>query len=374
MRLNHTSTIAGVAIVGFSVLSSFASADVTFGGNRSRGMGGAGLALPVDIGNNYRLNPAFLAFGSKAPTFQFPQLGYRLSGIGVGDIRDILGDVDQGGLDSDKVVDLAQQYGDRNLTLAVNADFGIRFAGLAIGARGEVGINTRPNEQLRNWSANGGDLSNVDLGSRLDTYGYGTQQLEVGYGTSVRGKMGRLSIGFNARKITSYYAHKFADRDTIQSSNANGVQNGSGIANDFAKAESFGMDLGVMYTLPGANNLYFGAVIENFIEPKIAFPFEAAGGGQGITPNGFDPFARNMSVGVGFVQDKLMLAADIIDLGNRAGRMETRYGAELALSKSLALRAGYNSRTAFSYGVSLGGLNIQIGGQAPITLGSVIRF
>jgi hypothetical protein len=374
MRFNRTSTITGIAIVGLSVFSSVASADITIGGNRSRGMGGAGLALPIDIGNNYRLNPAFLAFGSKAPAFQWPGLGYKLSGIGVSDIRDILGDVNQGGLDSDKVIELAQQYADRPVTLAVNADFGLRFAGLAIGARGEVGINTRPNEQLRTWAANGGNLANVDAGSRLDTYGYGTQQFEVGYGNSVRSKMGRLAIGFNARKVTSYYAHKFADRDTIQNSNANGVQNGSGIADDFAKSESFGMDLGVMYSPNGMDNLYIGAVIENFIEPKISFPFEAAGGGQPITANGFDPFKRNLSLGVGYVQDKLLLAADVIDLGNRAGRMETRYGAELTLNKSLVFRAGYNSRTAFTYGFSLGGLNIQLGGQAPITLGSVIRF
>ena len=68
------------------------------------------------------------------------------------------------------------------------------------------------------------------------------------------------------------------------------------------------------------------------------------------------------------------LCVDFIDLGNSAGRQEVRYGAELALSRGFAVRAGYNSRTAFTYGLSLGGLNVQVGGQAPLTLASVIRF
>lgn len=369
--MNQRFTLAILAGLG---ISAFASADVTLGGTRSQGMGGAGLALPFDIGNNYRMNPAFLAFGSKAPSIQWPQFGYKLNGISFGDVNDIVGKLSNGGLDSDGVLTLARTYANGDKTLAVNTDFGIRFAGLAIGARGEVGINSRPNQQLQNWAAAGGDTSNVDLGSRLDAYGYGYQQIEVGYGNTVKTKAGKLSIGFNAKQIKSYYAHKFADKDTIQNNNSGGVQNGSGIANNFAESNSFGMDLGFIYRLPNVDDVYFGAVIENFIEPGIAFPYEAPGGGQPITAEGFDPYKRALSLGFGLNKGKLMMAADIIDLGNAAGRQEVRYGAELALSRGFALRAGYNSRTAFTYGLSLGGLNVQVGGQAPLTLASVIRF
>jgi len=364
-----------LSLVGLGLsLVAVSNADVTIGGNRSFGMGGAGLALPVDVNNNYRLNPAFLAFGSKSPSLMWPQFGYRLDGIGPSDISNLVGDVSTGGLESDKIIDIARKYSDSNKTVAAGVDFGVRFAGFAVSAKGEVGLNTVPNQQLKNWAASGGNLSNVDAGSRLDAYGYGYQRLDIGYGNSLRSGAGRFAIGANVKKVKSYYAHKFADKDTIQSGNAGGVQNGSGIANDFAEGESIGMDLGVLYSPPNMDNTYVGVVVENFIEPGIVFPFQAPGGGGLIIQNGFDPNVRTYSVGIGHVQDKLLLAADMVDIGNRAGRAETRYGAELTLTKGFAVRAGYNSRTAFSFGLSLGGFNIQVAGNAPITLGTVIRF
>ncbi len=369
--MNHRISLTILASLGFSAL---ASADVTIGGTRSQGMGGAGLALPFDIGNNYRMNPAFLAFGPKAPTLQWPQFGFKLNGISFGDVSDVVGKLSNGGLDSDGVLTLARDYANSNKVVAVNTDFGVQFAGFAIGVRGELGINSRPNQQLQNWAAAGGDTSNVDLGSRLDAYGYGYQQVDIGYGNTVKTKAGKLSIGFNGKRVKSYYAHKFADKDTIQNNDANGVQNGSGIAQDFAESSSYGMDIGLIYRLPNADDVFFGAVIENFIEPGIVFPFEAPGGGSLIAAGGFDPYKRTISAGFGMSKGKLMMAADFIDLGNSAGRQEVRYGAELALTRGFAVRAGYNSRTAFSYGLSLGGLNVQIGGQAPLTLASVIRF
>lgn len=365
-----------ISLIGLAIaLSAISSADVTFGGNRSTGMGGAGLALPIDINNNYRLNPAFLAFGSKNPSLMWPQFGYRLNGLGISDVNNLVGDLNQGGLESNKIIDIARRYSNSNKTIAVGADFGVRFAGFAISTRGELGLNTVPNAQLQNWAANGGNTANVDAGSRLDAYGYGYQQVEVGYGNSFRIPAGRLAIGGNLKKVTAYYAHKFADRDTIQNGNSGGVQNGSGIANDFAKGEALGLDLGVLYSPPKMDNTYVALVVNNFIEPNIVFPFQAPGtGANPIDPNGFDPMKRTISAGVGHVQGPLMLAADIVDFGNNAGLATTRYGAELSLGKGFAVRAGYNSRTAFTTGISIGGFNIQFGGNAPLSVNTVIRF
>lgn len=354
--------------------ASVASADLTFGGIRAAGMGGAGLALPVDVGNNYRMNPAFLAFGNKNPAFQWPSLGYKLDGVNWNDLKDLVGDLSKGGLDNDAVIRIAQQYADSKKIIGLNGSLGFKFGGFAIGGKGAVGVNSVPNADLQTWAQGGGSLLTLPPTARLDTYGYGTQELEGAYGASVRTKAGKLTIGGNIRKIKSYFAHKFADSTTIQSGNQAGVQNGSGIVGDFATKEGTGMDLGILYNLPSNDKLFFGMVIENFIEPNIAFNFEAPGGGNPVTPLGFDPFIRTTNFGVGYVMDKVLLAADWIDVGNKAGRQETRYGAEVKLGGNAFFRAGYNSRTAFAYGVSLGGFNIQLGGKIPITLATSIRF
>jgi hypothetical protein len=363
-------------VPSFAILaySGLAHADLTFGGARAAGMGGAGLALPVDTGNNYRMNPAFLAFGSKAPTIQWPGIGFKLDGISIGNVRDVVGDIDQGGLDASGILELARKYADGPKTLGLNANLGLRFAGLALGVKGEAGVNSLPNAQLQQWVQSGGDPTNVPAGSRLDAYGYGYQQFEVGYGNSVRTKMGKLTVGANLRRIKAYYAHKYADQNTINNNDQSGVQNGSGIIGDYATQESTGVDLGVLYNLPNAENFYIGTVIENFIEPNIAFNYEAPGGGQPIVPRGFDPYKRTFNIGVGYVQDKFLMAADLVDIGNNAGGQQLRYGAEFAVSKNVFLRAGYNSLTAFTYGLSIGSFNLQLGGKAPLSLTSAIRF
>ncbi len=360
------------ALVACSACAAFG--DVTLGGTRIQSMGGAGLALPFDVANNYRVNPSFLAFGNKNPKLQFPQFGYRLDGISLSGVTDIVGKIGNGGLDSDGILSLARQYSRSSVTIGLQTNFGVQFGGLAISAGGSAGINSVPNAQLQNWANSGGDVNNVDLGSRLDAYGYATQQIEIAYGNAIRTKAGRLAVGVNTKNIKSYYAHKFADKDTIQSNNTNGIQNGSGIAGDFAESTSYGADLGLLYSPPNINNLYIGMVVENFITPSGAFPFESPGGGQPILQNGFDPFKRATSVGLGYQLDRFLLAADFVDLGNAAGRSEMRAGAELNISRGFALRAGYNSRTAFTYGVGFGSLNIQLGGNTPITIASVLRF
>ncbi len=362
-----------VCLVALSVSAS-SFADVTFGGARAAGMGGAGLALPFDIGNNYRMNPAFLGFGSKAPTLQWPTIGYKLDGFSITNVKDVIGNINNGALDATGILNLARNYATEPKAVSFGGNVGFKIGGLAIGASGDAGVNSVPNSQLQTWAQNGGDVSNVDLGSRLDAYGYGYQQLEIGYGNTVRSKAGKFTVGANMRRIKAYYAHKIADKDTIQNNDQGGIVNGSGLTDDVATKESMGLDIGVLYNMPNNNNLYFGGLIQNAIEPNIKFDYEAPGGGNPITTNGFAPYKRTYNLGVGYAQDKVMFAADWVDVGNNAGGQQLRYGAELALSKSAFLRAGYNSQTAFTYGVSIGGFNIQLGGKSPLTLTSVLRF
>jgi len=362
--------------VGLIALGLTASSlgDVTFGGSRAAGMGGAGLALPLDIGNNYRMNPAFLGFGSKAPSLQWPSLGYKLDGFSLSNVNDVVSNINHGGLDASGILTLARNYATEPKAVAFNGNVGFKIGGFAIGASGEAGVNSGPNAILQQWAQNGGDVNNVPVGSRMDAYGFGYQQTEIGYGSALQTKAGKFTVGANLKRIKGYYAHKFADANTIQNNNQGGVQNGSGLLTDFATKESTGLDFGVLYNLPKINNLYIGGLIQNAVEPNIKFNYEAPGGGHPIVPDGFAPYKRNYNVGLGYIQDKLVVAADWIDLGNHAGNQQLRYGAELAISKNTFLRAGYNSQTAFTYGLSIGGFNIQLGGKAPLTLSSVIRF
>ncbi len=371
MKLTRIQSVLALAIFG---LSATASADVTFGGARAAGMGGAGLALPIDVGNNYRMNPAFLGCGSKRPVFSWPSIGYKLDGISYSGVNDVIGSIDKGGLDANSILTLARRYANSDKAVAFNGNAGFRFGGLAIGATGEAGVNSVPNAALQTWAQNGGDVNNVPANGRLDAYGFGYQQFEVGYGNSVRSNSGKVTVGMNMREIKAYYAHKFADGTTIQSNNGNGVQNGSGITGDFVSKTGTGMDLGVLYNFPGNNDLYLGTVIQNFVEPNIAFNYEAPGGGNPIVPGGFDPFKRTFNVGMGYVKNNLLLAADWVDLGNHAGGQQFRAGAEVGLTKTIFIRAGYNTATNTTYGVSINGLNIQLGGRVPLSITSVIRF
>ncbi len=369
MKRSHFA--AGLIVLGISTTS---FGDVTFGGARAAGMGGAGLALPLDIGNNYRMNPAFLAFGSKAPALQWPSIGYKLGGIGIGNVRDVVGNINHGALDASGILTLARNYADGPKAISFNGNVGLKIGGFAIGGIGEAGVNSIPNAALQTWAQNGGNVNTVPSNARLDAYGFGYQQYEIGYGSSIGTRVGKLTVGANLRRIKAYYAHKFADGTTIQNNSTGGVQNGSGLLTDFATKESTGVDLGVLYNFPKINNLFLGGIVQNAIEPNLKFNYEAPGGGQPIVPNGFDPYKRTYNVGIGYVQNKLLFAVDWIDLGNHAGNQQLRYGTELTISKNTFLRAGYNSQTAFTYGLSIGGFNIQLGGKSPLTLRSVIRF
>ena len=369
--MKRIQSVIGLCILGLAAAS---QADVTFGGARAAGMGGAGLALPVDIGNNYRMNPAFLAFGSKAPTLQWPSLGYKLDGISLGNVRDVVGSIDHGGLDASGILSLARNYADGPKAVGVNGSAGFRLGGFAIGASGEAGINSIPNAALQTWAQSGGSINTLPPTAREDAYGFGYQQLEMAYGNSVRTTAGKFTIGANVRQIKAYYAHKFADSNTIINNDQNGVQNGSGIVGNYATQNGTGVDLGMLYNFPGNNELYLGGLIQNIIEPNIKFNYEPAGGGQAIIPGGFDPFKRTFNVGLGYVHSKLLMAADLVDIGNHSGGQQLRYGAEYQLGGNTYLRAGYNSQTAFTYGLSISGFNIQVGGKAPLSITSAIRF
>lgn len=373
--MNKLSSYAALAS-GLALLSTAHADDsFRFGGSRSAGMGGAGLALPIDIIQNHRLNPAMLGFGRRKIGLQYPEFGIQTKGIGISDFRDAFGDLNNGGVDSDKVVNLARKYGDRRVDAAADGSIGFVAGGFAISGGGAGAVASIPNASLSTFVASGNtDYSQLPADARLDAYGYAYYEVDASYGAPVRTGAGTLAIGGRLRDIKAYYGHKVADQGSIQS--GAGVQNGAefgGSNDDTMDKNSLGFDLGVLYQPKVLSNLYVGATVENLVVPKVGFTRTLPN--SDVLTEDFNPFKTTTSVGVGAIVGKtLLLAADIHDVFNRAGDEEVRLGGELNVGRLVSVRAGYNSRTAFTVGLSVGGFNFSLAGNQAVTFSSNIKF
>lgn len=357
-------------------LTALGAADVTFGGSRAAGMGGAGLALPVDVFQNNRLNPALHGFGPKGFRLQYPRFGIRNDGISTGDVFDLLGDLTSGSVDDDLAIKLANQYGARRREFGAEAGLGFFGGGFALTGFTEAEVASIPNASLRQFIRNGGDLENAPLDAQLDAYGFGYTQIGVGYANAVQVPRATLALGLTIKTVRGYYAHKKVQGPTDPNNPSVSVGNGSGIDqnDDYVDETGVGVDLGAIYSIDRIKGLTFGAVVENAIQPNVRFGSERPNNGT-FRSDYVDPFRTALNLGVGYqYRQNVLFAADLVDLGNRAGRAEGRIGVELGVSRQFAGRAGYNTRNGFTYGVALGGFNIQLGGNAPLTVGTSVRF
>lgn len=356
--------IAGV----LAAISTSASADVQFGGTRAQGMGGAGLALPVDAANNFRLNPALLAYAPKGLSVSYPSVQLKLDGLSVGDLNDYFGNIKDGGLDSDKLIKFANKFGSRRHDLGLNGSLGLLGGGFALTGMGEAVVSTLPNATLQS-SVGSGTPAN---GSQLDGYGLGYYGYGLSYGNTVPVPEGGLSIGANAHVVKAYYAHQIVSYTAggVTSGPASGDVGGHSTVSD----SGFGADLGFLYHTKDMPNVHYGFVAENLIKPNIKFDRQLANSTT-VLKDDIDPFQTNFRAGVGATIGKnILLAADYLDLGNRTGNSQIALGAEYHFGSTLALRAGYNSKNSFSVGFSAFGLNVAFANNIPITIGAGFRF
>ncbi len=360
-----------------ALLAPAARADVTFGGSRAAGMGGAGLALPVDVFQNTRLNPALHAFGPKGLRLQYPQFGYRTQGLSLGEASDLVKDLTRGGsANTDLALRLARRFGGDRREFGAEAGLAVFGGGFVLSGFGEVEGTSIPNAALRTFIRNGGDPNNAPLDAQLDAYAFGYTSVGLGYANAVQLPRARLALGGRLKSVRGYYAHKKAQGPSISSNTTGGVVNGSNIpaGDDYLNEGSVGLDLGAIYSLDRVRGLTLGAVVENAIAPKVRFDSERPDNG-GLRPDYVDPFRTALNLGAGYAYRRnLLFAADAIDVGNRAGRAEFRTGVEIGLARAFAGRAGYNSRTGFTYGLAVGGFNIGLGGRSPVTIATSVRF
>lgn len=359
-------------------LTAVATADVTFGGTRASGMGGAGLALPVDVFQNSRLNPALHGYGTRSFRFQFPQFGYRTDGISVSDVTDLGRRLSSGSGNEALAIRLARQYGERRRDFGVAANAAVFGGGFTAFGEGEASVASRPNAVLRQFIASGANPDNTPLDAQLDAYGFGYYSFGVGYANAVNLPRARFSTGIRVKQVRGYYAHKIANGPSIANNTTGGVGNGTDIPGNenTVDARGVGVDLGGIYSDQRLKGFTFGAVIENAVQPNIRFASQAPADEGGAIRRGFvNPFRTAFNTGVGYMyRENILGALDLVDLGNRAGRSELRAGIEVGLSRAFAARAGYNSRTGFTYGIAAGGFNLQLGGTSPVTIGTTVRF
>lgn len=365
----------GLAIVCAAAGSAVAD-DLQFGGSRAAGMGGAGLALPVDVVQQGILNPALFGLGPRGFRFKIPMLGFEARGTTWGEVRDEIDRFGGGGdFDLEDISDIAIDFGDRRKEFGVRAGLGLYANGFSLDLQAQALGTTIPNAPLRAFVDSGsGNL--IDLqgtGARLDGYGYGYGSLSAAYGRTVPNvRRGRLALGGRVKLVRALYTHYFADEEDIiqQQEAARGAEMGD---EDVLDKTGVGLDFGLLYSPQGEHDVHFGLVVENLLEPNVGF--------RSTRPDGtfrgdrVNPFQRMLNVGVGYQAPKGgLLAADLVDIGNNNGRGALRVGGEMPVGRNFAIRAGYDTRTAFTIGVGFGPFNISYGARSPFTLTTALRF
>jgi F plasmid transfer operon, TraF, protein len=364
-RINRKAKAKLGILVVFTLLTSLVLADDTFhfGGTRSTGMGGAGLALPVDVLQNQRLNVAFLAKNKKIGV-QFPEVGVRTEGANFGDLHNILGSAGGAALSSRTLTNLYNDFGTHRVQADGQLNLGFVAENFSLNLEGAANVTSIPNAVLASGSPG--------AGAQLDAYGHGFYEVAVGAGTPLHLNSGELSVGTRLKTVSAYYAHKVAAMNGSTLSIQNGQEFGNS-KNDTASRTGIGVDLGVLYEPNAVKNLYFGATVDNFVVPKVGFeqslPFSSADSSFS------NPFLTTTSVGAGYMAAKdILVATDLYDIFNHSGNRQLRMGAEVGLGSSITGRVGYNSLSGFTIGGSAFGYNLSLSGGLPLLLTRTIKF
>ena len=373
--MSTTLKIKTIALTLFVTGGMAAQADITIGGRPSAGMGGAGLALPMNSGQQGIINPSLLGFAPSSLVFNWPSIGYRLEGVSISDLKNTLGNIDKGGLDQNKIAAFATSFGDSTKSFGLTADASITYGGFALTGSAEANVTTIPNQALQTWVNGGSVIASLTGGEQLDAYGIGYAQVGVGYGRLVKSKLGQLAVGATLKEVKGYYSHKIESSAAIKSQGVpvNGTEFPD-TAVDTLQKDGVGLDAGVTFSPKQLKMLYAGLVVENLIQPKVNFDYENPNNGP-VAPGAINLFGTTYDVGLGAVlTKKIVAAADVIDVTNRASRQELRLGVSANLFSIVTFSGGYSSRTRGSLGVSAFGIDLVYSQTSPITVGSAFKF
>ncbi|MDH7570481.1 MAG: hypothetical protein QHJ73_12945, partial [Armatimonadota bacterium] len=126
--------------------------------------------------------------------------------------------------------------------------------------------------------------------------------------------------------------------------------------------------------------------IDNLIEPRFSTPsgatYETVTGTPALAVAGEKLTPRTINVGVAFqLPAGLTLAADLLDLTGAVaanGKAQFRAGGEfrpnVPFLNRFAVRGGYNQKTGWTGGLSLGGFSLSYAGSIPVIAGQSFNF
>ncbi len=399
--------IAAVLLVSFSIVFATAAAASDFdigAGARSVAMGGAGLALGDRTGTTAVLNPAAAAAAGGGVRFIWPAISFHTTGASISDLTDSLSDV--GGGNSDDAISLVNEFAKHttSLSLASTAGFagpfGIMIDGEASGvitpgaaaqewANASLSFDdvsslrldtltgiTNPNFTSMLANADAGDLTAAtnDFANYLTDLSQNFVDADVVYGPTVmvsRGFQrpgGTLYMGATGRILHSE-AHRWqitaaADPNNPLTVDAGAISAGinfEALEAPVEKSNTLAVDLGMIYK-PRNSVWQYGAVINNAIQPKL----------KGIANAQED---TSLSFGAAAVPLRgVIFAADLCNITGANGEdAALRFGAEVNMGSSFALRAGYSGQN-WTYGVKVLGINMAFQGRTAQLLMNAIKF
>lgn len=362
--------VAGAIAPLLLLSSTTAYADVTFGGSKAAGMGGAGLALGNDPFGPGARNPAWLALNPRS-YFSWPSLRYDLEGIRFGDLDKVFRTSGSGSgvLDTEGLGRIARTFGDRNVEAGASFAIGGQFNRFALDIRAEGSVLTNPNGSLQNWVRAGSDLTAVPADAFLDGYGLGVIDFGLSLGHELKAPEGKFAIGGRFKIVQSFYSHYVVDNNAIVAGGSAQAPEMNG--KSLLRKTGVGIDAGVHYASTKHPGWSGALLVNNLIEPNIRFDARrpVLGGTERIRP-----VVRTVDLGLAFDKGPWLAAVDLIDAFNSGSRRDLRLGGEVHAGRWLAVRAGWGSLSGPTVGVGVAGFNLAFSRRFPIDASFALRF
>jgi hypothetical protein len=339
-----------------------ALADLTMGGDaRAVAMGGAGLASG-DVGAN---NPAILAYTGPRFGIEMPTISTRMAGTGYGDIYQLLGHPTLSGA---KALSLVRDLANEAPKLDISASTGLLLPMADLQLSAALHAETGANSSYKAWVA-GGKVGPAPAGAQADITAGGITTLPgigLGMPMPINPARGSLAVGVRLKPTTAYYTHYVVDTAALAAGSPALAPEMNGRTS--LRQSSFSADAGLLFTPAKNQNFHAALMVQNLIEPR-AINF---GPSAGIANRQLAP--RSISGGLALVNERITLAADLVDLTAAYGPAQLRLGGEMRLTPALALRGGYNTATGFTGGLGLGTLGIAYSQRAPVMLSNSVAF
>lgn len=428
--MRKTLGVCAVIVAAALLLSSHpARADVSMGYEaRYVGLGGAGLALIDNPTQAALVNPAALSLRPTRFGIQYPNLGFRLDGTGLGSVLNTLSDLS---ITGGEALDIFRDFGDGTTKAQFNTAFGVAVSAVDLRARAQSHFQVTPGSLVRNFVVSGKDvgnymLENTNVGTatspedlqakvnalgadlRADIFGATGVSPSIGFGFRVPDRvtgnrnLGDLRMGVRLKSTRSYYDH-WTVRPVIKgqvttADFTNGQPNAASLASklgvDVVKdsladdRSGIGVDLGLLWQPAQLPYTTVALTIDNLLAPSARTPAQVTDPVTGtLLPTPLQTaserfYPRTINLGAAMqLPGGLLAAADLLDItgaNSAIGKAQFRAGVEfrpaVPILNQVALRAGYNQKSGWTGGLSFGGFSLAYASSTPIVANQTFNF